>query len=204
MRSTLAAMSNDIAAIGRGGINRTVLDAGGIAPLGFPPAVGPLMRMFRVPAASWAVAIAISALAQAQAAPCDLIGVWKLTYFASENMNTNLWRLPFGESPRGYLAITPERVIAVLVADSRKPPHPDRASAVLTSLAYSGPYWIETDRLTVRVQVAWDETWSGTNQVHALFCEEDKLFLNTVPGFSIYQQDTHGTSRFMLGFVRVE
>ena len=184
-------MSNDIAAIGRGGINRTVLDAGGIAPLGFPPAVGPLMRMFRVPAASWAVAIAISALAQAQAAPCDLIGVWKLTYFASENMNTNLWRLPFGESPRGYLAITPERVIAVLVADSRKPPHPDRASAVLTSLAYSGPYWIETDRLTVRVQVAW-----GAGPIRSMLCSAKRTSFSSTP-YRVFQSisKTHTARR---------
>ena len=52
--------------------------------------------------------------------------------------------------------------------------------------------------------MAWDETWTGTNQVHAISCDEDKLFLNTVPGVSIYQQGTQGMMRFMLEFVRVE
>ena len=165
-----------------------------------------LMRTLRIAAAAWVLATALSASAHAERAPCDVIGVWKLTYFASENMNTNIWRQPLGDSPNGYLAITPERLIAIFTAGSRKHPQTDedRVTAFQNSLAYGGPYWMEMNRLTVRVQVAWDETWTGTNQVHAISCDEDKLFFNTVPGTSIYQQGTQGMMRFMLEFVRVE
>ena len=99
----------------------------------------------------------LSAPVQAEPAPCDVIGFWKLTYFGSENMNTNVWEQPFGKNPKGYLTITPERIIAIITTELRKAPltDADRASGFDTMLAYSGPYWIDRNRLTVRILVVW-------------------------------------------------
>ena len=141
------------------------------------------MRTSALAAAAWAACDCLIGIAHAQPAPCDLIGVWKLTYFASENMNTNIWRQPLGEALMATSRSRPSDLSPSSQPDSRKHRTLMKIECGFqTSLAYSGPYWIETNRLTVRVQVAWDETWTGTNQVHAISCEEDKLFLNTVAG----------------------
>src|SRR4051812_18199798 len=87
MRSTSAAISSDIAAIGREGIDRLRLSAR-------PVKAGP-SRFFPI-AAGWTIATALGSAAQAQQAPCHVLGVWTLTHLASVNMNTNEWLLPLG------------------------------------------------------------------------------------------------------------
>jgi hypothetical protein len=36
--------------------------------------------------------------------------------------------------------------------------------------AYTGPYRVEGDRLTVKVEVAWNEAWIGTDQRGRQMC----------------------------------
>jgi hypothetical protein len=47
--------------------------------------------------------------------------------------------------------------------------------------AFTGPYRVEGDRLTVKVDVAWNEAWIGTDQTRILRLEGDKLFIESVP-----------------------
>jgi hypothetical protein len=47
--------------------------------------------------------------------------------------------------------------------------------------AFTGPYRVEGDRLTVKVDVAWNEAWTGTDQTRIFRIEGDKLFIESIP-----------------------
>ena len=48
-------------------------------------------------------------------------------------------------------------------------------------LAYSGRYRTEGNRITVKVDLAWDEAWIGTEQVRYCRIEGDELHMEAVP-----------------------
>jgi hypothetical protein len=98
----------------------------------------------------------------------SLTGVWKLVAFDVEYQDTGERKATYGSKPRGYLALLPEgRMIAVIAAEKRKVPetNDDRAAAFRTMLAYSGVYRLEGDKWITKVDVAWNEAWTGTDQV---------------------------------------
>jgi hypothetical protein len=51
--------------------------------------------------------------------------------------------------------------------------------------AYTGLYRIEGNRLTTRVDVAWNEAWKGRDEVRFFRLEGDKLFIETAPTVSV-------------------
>ena len=143
----------------------------------------------------------LSAPANAENTACDLVGVWSLTSLATENLNTHEWGAPYGEKPVGYVVVTPQRFTALIAAQHPLPDRPDRASVSVR--AYTGPYWLDGDRLTVRVQVAWNESWVGKDHFHLVWCDDNKLLLHTVPGASIFHEHP-GMLRDVLELVRTE
>jgi hypothetical protein len=116
-----------------------------------------------------------------------LVGVWKLNSFVVETIETKERRALYGEHPKGFLVITPERFTAVLTGEGRKVPQTDedRVSSFRTMIAYSGLYRIEGNRLTTKVEVSWNEGWTGTDQTRIFRLEGDKLFIESIPAPAI-------------------
>jgi Lipocalin-like domain len=116
----------------------------------------------------------------------ELVGVWKLTLFVSESVQTKERRNIYGEKPVGYLVITPERFTAIITGEGRKPPQTDedRLFSFRNMLAYTGLYRIEGNRLITKVDVAWNEAWKATDQVRFFRLEGDKLFIESAPAVS--------------------
>jgi hypothetical protein len=75
-------------------------------------------------------------------------------------------RFLYGEHPNGYLIITPERFAAIISGEGRKLPQSDedRLISFRTMIAYTGLYRVDGDRLTIHVEVAWNEVYTGTDQ----------------------------------------
>jgi Lipocalin-like domain len=48
-------------------------------------------------------------------------------------------------------------------------------------LAYSGKYRTEGNKIVIRVDIAWDEAWNGTEQVRSYRLEGDKLHIEVAP-----------------------
>ena len=119
----------------------------------------------------------------AHAQQAELVGVWKLTAFVVESVQTQERRNVYGENPVGYLIVTPERLTTIITGDGRKPPQTDedRLFNFRTMLAYTGLYKVEGNRLTTKVDVAWNESWKGTDQVRFFRFEGDKLFIESAP-----------------------
>src|SRR5262245_54707408 len=120
------------------------------------------------------------ALAQAEN---TLVGVWKVKSAVNEIVQTKERRPIYGEHPAGYLIITPERFTAIITAEGRKSPETDedRISSFRTMIAYTGLYRIEGNRITTRVDVAWNEAFTGTNQTRIFRLEGGSLFIESVP-----------------------
>ena len=92
--------------------------------------------------------------------------------------------LAWGEHPNGYLVITPGgRWIVIQTAEGRTVAKDDgaRAAAFRSMLAYSGTYRVETDKITIKVDISWDESWIGTEQVRLFKIEGNRLHIEALP-----------------------
>jgi hypothetical protein len=117
-----------------------------------------------------------------EAAP--LVGTWKLVSAVMEDVETKEQELAWGEKPSGIIVLTPtSRWIAVQTAEGRRSPHTDeeRAAAFRSMLAYSGSYRIEGQQIIIKVDIAWDESWVGTEQVRSFRIEGGKLHVEAAP-----------------------
>jgi len=114
----------------------------------------------------------------------QLIGTWKLLSCVMQDVETGEQTAAWGEHPNGYIVITlGGRWLAVQTADSRKPPHTDdeRAAAFRSMLAYSGKYRIAGNEIRIKVDIAWDESWNGTEQVRHYRIEGNLLNIEAAP-----------------------
>ena len=105
----------------------------------------------------------------------------KLESFQIEHKTTGEKKNIFGEKPNGYLIFTPQkRMMALLTAEGRKQPNTDedRIAAFWSMGAYSGIYRVEGDKWTTKVDVAWTETWTGSDQIRFFKLEGDKLSMD--------------------------
>jgi hypothetical protein len=113
-----------------------------------------------------------------------LMGTWKLVSAVMEDVDTGERKLLWGEHPNGCIVLTPAgRWIVVQTAEGRAAPATDgeRAAAFRTMLAYSGKYRVEGNRIIIKVDIAWDESWHGTEQVRFYRLDGDRLYIEAAP-----------------------
>jgi hypothetical protein len=116
-----------------------------------------------------------------------LIGIWKLVSWQVIGENEEPQDV-FGSNPKGYLIITREgRMMALNVAESRNGGMGDAERAALhkSMLAYTGKVRVEGSDFITKVDVSWNEVWSGTEQRRHFRIEGDRLFIETEPAPSI-------------------
>jgi hypothetical protein len=132
-------------------------------------------------------AAAILGSAPSRAQPSDsaanrLVGTWKLKAHVQETVETGEKWLPRGENPNGYFIFAPDgRMSAIIVPGNRTAP----ADIVPTDLevvalmknvsAYGGRYRVESDRIVIAVDISWEQTATGTEQVRYFKLEGDTL-----------------------------
>lgn len=113
-----------------------------------------------------------------------LIGTWRLVSALMQDVETNE-RLPvWGDEPHGCLVLTPAgRWIVIQTAQGRKAPQTeqDKASAFNSMLAYAGTFRTQENRIVISVDIAWDESWNGTEQVRSYRVEGDHLHIEAAP-----------------------
>jgi hypothetical protein len=136
-------------------------------------------------------AAALMTVAAATHAADDLVGVWRLISYSSQDPQTGVEHYPFGKNATGYLIYTREgRMAAVLSAEGRKrfsagnrinAPTGERAEAFSTSTAYTGVYTLQDDRVVHHVQVSTNPDWVGTEQVRYPKIEGNRLTITTPP-----------------------
>ena len=113
-----------------------------------------------------------------------LVGTWKLQSCIMEDIETKQQKAVWGEHPNGCLTLTPAgHWIVVQTAEGRQAPQSDddRIAAFRSMLAYSGRYSVEGRQITIDVDIAWDESWSGTQQIRFYSIKDDKLYIEAAP-----------------------
>jgi hypothetical protein len=113
-----------------------------------------------------------------------LAGTWTLESCVMEDGQTKDRTLAWGEHPNGRLILTPDgRWIVIQTAEGRRPPQSDaeRADAFRSMLAYAGRYRTEGNTIVVTVEVAWDESWIGTEQVRHFRLDGERLHIEAPP-----------------------
>jgi hypothetical protein len=106
-----------------------------------------------------------------------LAGSWKLNSWTIQIIGGEVTE-PFGPNPKGRAVFTPDGVIA---AANRKPAANDEESAALlkTLLAYTGKFTTDGDKFTTKVDISWNELFTGRDQVRFFKLEGDKLTIRT-------------------------
>jgi hypothetical protein len=113
----------------------------------------------------------------------ELLGVWKLESSYLEVKATGEKKSIYGEKPKGYIIFTPEkRLAAIITAEQRDKPNRDEdcIAAFRSMLAYSGIYRVEGDKWITKVDVAWNEAWTGTEQVRTFRLDGDTLTVTSM------------------------
>lgn len=114
----------------------------------------------------------------------QVVGVWKLVSVMYEDQETKALTPVLGANPRGYQIATADgRWLALVTAEGRPVPKTDeeRLHAFRSMISYSGRYKVEGNKVTTKVEVAWNEAWVGGEQVRFIRFDGDKLFIESPP-----------------------
>ena len=112
-----------------------------------------------------------------------LIGIWKIVSFDVEDQESGE-RKPFygNAAPNGFMILADEgRMMVLVTSGKREPGQTDEKQAVLfrTMLSYTGVYRFEGDKFITTVEVSWNESWNGTDQVRFYKLDGDRLDIVT-------------------------
>lgn len=142
-----------------------------------------------VTSAAW-IALAIAAASPARAlSPQELVGTWTMLSNVRQVEGHNGTVNNLGEHPKGVMIITPDhRFLIVETAGGRKAASTTEEFAALqkSELAYSGLVTFSPDpgnphglKMVNRVDIAWNEEWSGTDQTRFLTLDGNRLTIRT-------------------------
>ncbi len=118
----------------------------------------------------------------------QLVGTWKFLSAISEEIPSGAKRDFYGQDAKGFITYGADGRMMVLVVSGRRP-RPAAAVATdaeaealhRTMVSYAGRYTIAGDRITHHVDVAWNETWAGTQQTRIFKLDGDRIVLSTLP-----------------------
>ena len=117
-----------------------------------------------------------------------LLGTWKLIAAVREEIPSCTKSDFLGPNPIGYINYSPDgRMMVLNVGSGRRKPSgvhttPPEAEALFRSMtSYSGTYTIDGNEITHRVDISWNETWTGTEQKRVARFEGNRAYLSTPP-----------------------
>ena len=111
----------------------------------------------------------------------QLVGSWKLTSWVIQIVGGEATE-PFGSSPKGRAVFTSDGYVTfIMVAPNRKPAaNNDESAALLKSLvAYTGKFTVDGDKFTTKVDMSWNELFTGQDQVRFFKLEGDRVSIRT-------------------------
>jgi hypothetical protein len=117
-----------------------------------------------------------------------LLGTWKLRSYEREEVATGRRHNQFGDRPDGYLGYSPDgRMNAIFIRRDRITPRdlvPSEEEGVQllgSMVAYAGTYTLSEGKVVHHKDIAWNQSWTGTDQVCAFELDGDRLTITTAP-----------------------
>jgi len=123
-----------------------------------------------------------------QGSPCfgddhtKLSGTWKLVAFMTEDINNKVRENVCDKQAEGYLTFTDAgRVFGFATTKGGEPlaSTPQSYPASRPIISYSGNYRVEGNDLAAKVDLAWDNGWPRTEEVHHYRLDGDKRLVET-------------------------
>jgi hypothetical protein len=122
----------------------------------------------------------------ATAADNSIVGTWKVKSLVREVISTGERQNDLGDRPDGYISYQPDgRMFAMLVSGNRakpagtSPTDEEKVKLFGTLVAYSGAYVVEGDKVTHKIDVSWNESWTGGDQIRFFKVEGNTLTITT-------------------------
>jgi hypothetical protein len=116
-----------------------------------------------------------------------IVGSWRLLWVEVETESKSV-HAPFGDNSAGVITYTPDGRMSLFIIDpKRKPPSGPKATDAeavelyRTIIAYSGSYSIEGNKITHKIEVSWNQAWTGTNQQRFVEVSDNQLTIKTPP-----------------------
>jgi hypothetical protein len=111
-----------------------------------------------------------------------ILGSWRMVSWQIEDLASGETRDALGPNPQGYITYTPDGRVVVLVlkGDRIKPavlvPTAEEKLALYDSMfAYAGTYTVDAEKVVHHIDMSWNQSWTGTNQIRFLRLEGDRL-----------------------------
>jgi hypothetical protein len=119
----------------------------------------------------------------------ELYGTWRLVSWTRQLLETGETVEAFGKAPCGFLNYGRDgRVFFIMTKENRAKPDDltkltdaERAELYNTMVAYAGTFTFDGKVATCKVDVSWNEIWTGTAQVRNVRFEGDRLIWSTNP-----------------------
>ena len=116
----------------------------------------------------------------------SIVGTWKIQSLVREVIATGERLNELGDKPSGYISYQPDgRMFVVLVGDNRAKPaasaptDEEKAKLFGTLVAYSGTYVVEGAKVTHKIDVSWNQSWTGGEQVRFFKVDSRTLTITT-------------------------
>jgi hypothetical protein len=127
-----------------------------------------------------------------------LLGTWKLKSFVQVLETGERYNM-FGEHPDGYISYSADgRMYAIGTSDGRmkprneKPADEEQIHLHQTMFAYAGTYAVEGDKVIHLVDISWNQSFTGTEQVRFYNLVGDILTITTAPNkFTVDGREGH-------------
>ena len=148
-------------------------------------------------------------MAEAGQDPKGLIGSWKQLSGMVQEVDGGPPRSNLSAAPNGFMSFMADgRMVNLTVDSSRKaaehnpPTEAEAAHLHRTLIGYAGQWRVEGNKVFYKVDVSWNQSWTGTEQMRYWRLEDaDTLRVSTDP---MTNPLTGKTSVFTLTFERVK
>ena len=111
----------------------------------------------------------------------SIVGSWRLVSWVKVETESKSAHNVFGDNPTGMITYTPDGRMSVFIIDpKRKAPAGSKATDAeadelyRTLLAYSGAYSVESNKVTHKIEISWNQSWTGTNQERCIEVKDDR------------------------------
>lgn len=118
----------------------------------------------------------------------QLLGSWRMTSWTFEVLETGEVKDALGKNPRGYINYSPDgRMMVLVLREDRAQPKAlvptseEKIGLYETMFAYAGTYSVEKDRVIHQVDMSWNKSWEGTQQIRLIEMNGRTFTYTTAP-----------------------
>jgi Lipocalin-like domain len=129
-----------------------------------------------------------------------VLGTWALQSYVRERLSDGHRHNQFGEHPGGYIGYAPDgRMYAIFTRDDRVIPHDvvptdEEGVQLLGSMvAYAGTFSLGEGVVVHHIDVSWNQSWTGTDQIRHFVLDGETLTITTA-AYKSYLDGSMGRS----------